>query len=435
VSKRGAVTTTAIALSLLASPVAAGSGALFGEASRTASFADAVTARPGELSAIYFNPGALADLPRAMVTLSGHVGGLQLFFQRNGESEQDMSRLVGGWGVAAGTPLFGPWWLRAFRFGLALHVPAQHALKLRAPTRPDEPSFLMYGDRAERTALAACLSVRLFDRIGVGAGVSLTPTLNTPTLVSYQPGRGASAEDNVVVDLERELQIEASATFGVRAQVHERLALGFAYRQHVTTSAEGPNDVQAGSLLVDDRIDFYDFLEPDEMALGVAAFPHRDWSLSLDLVRSRWSQYRTIHNVTPRPGLSDVHNLRFGAEHRLLPSLALRFGYAFEPSPLPEQVADNNLLDGDRHVIAVGSGLDLRPLGWGPLRLDGHLRAHVMHSQQADKDVAQLSDADPEQAGTQIGNLGYPGFSAGGYVLEGGLTLTVFLGKSRAGGP
>ncbi len=429
----GSAAGAVLALSLLAAPTWAGSGALFGEASRTAGLADAVTARPGELSAIFFNPGALADLPQAMVSLGGHVGGLQLYFQRHGESEQDMSRVVGGWGVAVGTPLFGPWWLREFRFGLALHVPGQHALKLRAPTRPDEPSFLMYGDRAERTALAACLSVRLFDRIGIGAGVSLTPTLYTPTLVSYQPGRGPSAEDNVVVDLERELHIEASATFGIRAQVHDRLALGMAYRQHVTTSAEGPNDVQAGSLLVDDRIDFYDFLEPDEIALGVAAFPDRNWSLSLDLVRARWSQYRTIHNNTPRPALSDVHNLRFGAEYRVLPSVAVRVGYAFEPSPVPEQQADTNLLDGDRHVIAVGSGLDLRPLGWGPLRLDGHLRAHVMHSQQADKDAAQLSDADPEQAGTQIGNLGYPGFSAGGYVLEGGLTLTVFLGKPREG--
>ena len=307
----------------------AGSGALLGEASRTASLADAIVARHGEPSSIYYNPGALADLDRPALTLGGHLGSLELYFQRHDEEAEDRSRLVAGWSVALATPLPGPWWLRLFRIGLALHMPVQHALRLVAPERDDVPTFPLYGDRAERTALAGVLAIELLGRIGIGAGISLSPHLTTPSLISYQPGRGESVQDNVVTDLDRELEIGASAIFGIRAQVHRTVALGLAYRQRTTTSAAGPNDTQAGSLRVDDRIDFYDMLEPDELAVGAAIYPGAGFSASVDLVRARWSAYRTIHNEVPRPRFSDVHDLRVGLEERLPHGWAVRAGYAF----------------------------------------------------------------------------------------------------------
>jgi long-chain fatty acid transport protein len=413
----------------------ADAGALFGDASRTAALAGAVTAQRAELSAIHFNPGGLADLDQPMLALGAHAGALTLAMTRSGEAENDMSRLVAGWSAAVGTPLPGPAWLSAFRFGLAAHLPAQHALRLVAPSRQDAPSFPLYADRAERTAVSAALAVRLFERLGLGAGIALSPRLDTPTVVTYDPARSDSPDENVVIDLERELELGASARVGAKAWPHERLSIGLAWRQEVSMAATGPNDTRAGTLLVDDLIDFYDFVEPDELALGIAVFPHDRWGLSADLVHALWSRYRTIHNEAPSPPFSDVWMLRLGVEHRPLPPLLLRGGYAFEPTPVPEQRATTNLLDADRHVLALGAGLDMRALGWAPLRIDAHARSHLLAEQRADKDRDALGDAQPDAPGRQIDNLGYPGFTAGGYYLEGGLTVAVFLGAAPARRP
>lgn len=398
---------------------------MFGESSRTASLAGAVTGRPGELSSITFNPGGLADIDRPTLSLGVHGGRTELFFQRDGEVKTPMKRAIAGWGAAIGTPMFGPRWLRALRLGFALHVPMQHALRLVAPARSDQPIFPLYGARAERTAVAAAAAIRLFDRLGIGAGFTLAPFLTTPTVVGFDAARGETPQEGVVIDLERELVIQAAPTFGVRAQAHEWVGLGMAYRHRIATAASGPNDTRAGPLVVNDEIDFIDFIEPDELAGGIAITPDRRWSASLDVIYARWSRFRTIHNREPDPRFEDVFNVRLGLEHSPVKSVAMRLGYAFEPSPVRAQHAESNLLDGHRHVVALGAGWDLAR--WAPIRFDAHVSGHILHTRGATKDPALLGDADPEARGQQIDNLGYPGFRAGGGVWQLGLTATFAL--------
>jgi len=354
---------------------------------------------------------------------------MNLSFARHDEPAVQFDRTIAGFGVAIGTRLPGPDWLRAFRIGAAAHLPAQHALRLIAPSRPDEPSFPLYGDRAERISVTASLAAKLFDRIGIGVGVTLAPTLYSPTKATYVAGRGTETE-NVVLDIERELKIGAALVAGVRAQLIDQLALGLAYRQQIDTRAYGPNDVQAGQLVVEDEVDFYDLLAPEEIAAGVGIFPIEALSLSVDLVLARWARYRTIHNVQPPQPFSDVYNLRLGIEW-LTPfeGLAARVGYAFEPSPISEQTGETNLLGGDAHVLAVGAGFDFDRRGWAPLRVDTHFRTHLLQSQQVDKNSAELADTQPDVFGQQINNLGYPGFTAEGHFWQFGLTINYFFGE------
>ena len=211
----------------------AGSGAVFGEASRTAALADAVTARPGELSAIFYNPGAFADLEQSQAAFGAHVGRLQLTYGRDGEPEHTDERTIAGFSLAVGARLPGPDWLRAFRVGIAAHVPAGHAVKLLAPSRPDEPYFPLYRGRVERTSITATLAAKLFSRIGVGVGVMLNPTLYSPTVARYEAWRSPDPDDNVMLSMDRELRLGAAAVAGLRAQVVDQLALGLAYRQEI----------------------------------------------------------------------------------------------------------------------------------------------------------------------------------------------------------
>lgn len=411
----------------------ADSGAMFGESSRAASLAGSMTARPGDTSAIALSPGALADVDRPTAALATHLGALDLWYRRPGEDRVHDRRTIAGFGVSLAAPLpIGPEWLRAFRAGLAVHVPAQHALRLRAPSRPDEPSFPFYADRAERTALTATIATKLFSRIGVGVGITLAPTLIAPTRVGYDPARGSTAEEHVTVDLERELEIGTSAVAGLRTSVSDALSIGFAYRQAIVARAEGPNDTEAAGLVVRDRIDFHDFLAPEELAGGVAVFPSKRLGLSADLARARWSRYRTIHDAEPSPRFRDVVNLRVGAEWAASREIDLRAGYAFEPTPVPAQIFVTNLFDADRHVIAIGAGWDLRARGWAEMRIDMHARTHVVGTHRADKQAASLPDDDATIPGRQTTNLGHPSVEASGSFWQLGLTVS-FFGAKGAG--
>jgi long-chain fatty acid transport protein len=68
----------------------------------------------------------------------------------------------------------------------------------------------------------------------------------------------------------------------------------------------------------------------------------------------------------PPPGFHDTLISRLGVEWRLRdwPKLAidLRGGYAYEPTPAPEQIDLSNFADCDKHTFSTGLGVELRRL-------------------------------------------------------------------------
>ena len=422
-------TGTLILVAALCAPqVALGEGgSVFGEMSRTAAFAGAVTGRPGDNSSMTFNPGALADVDEPTFTLSGQFGRLDMWFERPDEERESMDRTIAGFGFAISAPLPGPPWLRAFRVGTSVYVPAGHALEISAPERDDIPYAPIYGSRAQHVSAVTCIAVDLFSYVSLGASLAVTPELVAPTRVTYVPGRGDTPDENVVVDIERELKVKMTWIAGLRVQPWPFLSLGAVYRQAQIVRATGANDVRAGTVEVTDALDFYDFWSPDEVALGVAGLGD-NWSISADVIWSAWSEFRTIHNRAAEPSFEDTWTGRLGGEWLPNDWLAVRLGYAYEPSPVPSQQAATNFVDSDRHVLALGGGLDFRDLVGFSMNLDLHFRTHILGTQHAEKIESQLNDADEDAAGLQIDNLGFPEYSASGSFWQGGLTLTFYLG-------
>ena len=402
-------------------------GSPLAEPSADASLAGATTARPGDTAAIARNPGAVAHVDRPVITFSGHAGEATAWMVRPGEGGEDLGRGIVGFGAGLVARMPGPEWLRRARLGLAAHLPAEYVLRLSAPPREDEPTALAYGYRAGRVAVAGSLGVELPWGIGIGAGVSVTPSLTTATFVSYDATRGDTPDENVVVDVRNELVTEASAMAGVRWAPLDDFALGLAWRQEQAVDAEGPNDVRAGALVVDAVIDFHEVFAPMEVAFGVWGRPVPALALSADAVFARWSTFRTIHDRPAEPELDDVVSVRAGLEWWVAPFFAVRGGWGFEPTPVPEQRATSNFVDTDRHVLAMGMGFDLEELGWARLRVDLHARFHLHARATHTKDPALLEDAHPDIDGLQIDNQGYPGYDAGGTFGQIGATVTVPL--------
>ena len=416
-----------LALLALASSARADSGAYLGESARAMSLADALVARPGDTSAIYFNPAGIADLERPTLSLYGHLGNRQVRFARSGEVGATSRRVISGYGVSLVARLPGLEWLQRVRIGGSVHLPGTNIIRVLAPVRSDVPIEPYYGGRTDRTAVTVALGVEFPYGLRLGAALSVTANLVAPTSVGFDASRGEDVDDGVIIAQDRDLTLTPSFVIGARWQIIPELALGLVWRQGGATRASGTFDIRAGSIEVLDEYRFYDLLAPEEAALGVAVTPIPALSLSLDLTWGRWSDYRTIHEELPDPLFCDVLDVRAGAEWRAHESLRVRLGYGFLPSPVPEQVALHNFVDSHRHELAFGLGLDLEPLARVPVTIDLALRFHAQHRQRATKDPARLGDASPDTLGQTLENLGYPGFSSRGSVAQVALAITVRL--------
>ncbi len=419
----------AIVLScLLPSHASADSGAADGESARAAALGDAVVARAGDTSAISFNPAGIANIDRTTITLLGHAAYYHLDYARTGERGTSTERGIGGYGISLVVPLPGPEWLRRVHIGAAIHVPSSGIITIDAPTRDDLPNAPLYEARLERTATTFALGIALPGNIDLGIGLTVTPSLLGPTYVSYDARRGATVDEGVSVRLDRDVRFGGSLLVGARWAPVPQFSVGAAYRQGVALRAAGAVDLRAGSIHADDPLDFIDVFSVDEVAIGLAFQLAPELSISTDMTWANWSSFRTLRNQVPAPGFHDTVSLRMGAEYVVDRWAALRLGYAFEPTPVPTQVALSSYLDADRHVLSGGFGLDLEPLTHTPLHFDLYVRAHAVGSMAFTKDASQIPDAHPAIPGQQIDALGYPGMTANILYFQAGLSMTLALG-------
>src|SRR5690606_27225694 len=111
-------------------------------------------------------------------------------------------------------------------------------------------------------------------RLLLGVGFTLAPSLYAPTHVRYDADRAmGNPDDGVVIELDRTLKLKASASVGLRAPLLPKLALALVYHQEIALRATGPNDTVAGGIVVDDPIDFNDYVQPHRLIAGVYVAP------------------------------------------------------------------------------------------------------------------------------------------------------------------
>ncbi len=207
----------------------------------------------------------------------------------------------------------------------------------------------------------------------------------------------------------------------------------------LSTLLEEPLD-----LTIEDLTAFYN---PPTVSLGVTG-GYDIFQFSLDAVWTKWSGFRPLAvpagglgidalagvsiqvdlgTDLPPPSFHDTWTLRTGFDLALplMPSKPMKAvgslevgvhgGYAFVPSPVPEQTGLSNYMDADRHVAALGLGLQLGKLNGvskGPIRFDLAGQYHQLVRTTSVKVDGLVSDTDGD------GRLDYPS----GYALDGELT-------------
>ncbi len=401
----------------------------FGFGARASGLAGAVTADARGAAAAHANPAAVALAAHPEVTLGWGYGRAALTL--NGRDAQ----LLDAHGTDLGLAIPIRWGRVTTAFGLALYLPDQFIARIQL-IPATEPHFVLLDNDLHRIVVEPVLAIRPFPWLSIGGGVSL---------LADAAGNGVAFDVGVVGGekvgegaLDVSLPTRATPHLGVLVTPHERVRLGLAYRGEVDLAVKlsilanvDVGDVVTGDVLIDLRA--LNYFTPRRLTGGAAVDVLPDLTLTADLSWLDWSAFRgavpdlnllitldltppLVDTLFPEAAFHDTFVPRFGAEWRTRAGrvdLALRGGYAFEPSPVPAQVGLTSFADNDRHVVAFGAGIVLRafePILTRPIAFDLGVQWHHLADQVTMKD-----------------QTAFPGraFSSGGELVRGGITMTV----------
>lgn len=394
-----------------------------GLGSRSSAMGSAVTAGVDREVAAHYNPAGVVGGSRTAVSLGMNRQAAHLEVDGQ-ELPTDPSLL---WELGLAVPLPLPPALDGQRLGLGVVavLPQEGIYRLR---QPDDRAirFPLLDGAGRRLVLAWALGWQPIPWLRAGAGAALLPNVPGRVLLDLGEDGGVNA---TAIDIEYDWSLSA----GLAVDLPWDLELGFSYRQGQQMTIDLPVQVEVTqAFAISALVTGPAFFTPPMIAGGLAWHsPDRLLRLGLDLAWYGYSAYQiesptvALADAAGRPvreltvdgsRYDDVLCPRAGAEWWLLRWLALRGGYGYHPTPVPAQRGVTNLLDGDRHVFALGLGVKLPDLGsWapGPLFVDLHGQVQWMEPVAWEKEEIL------------VGNAGYPTLTGRGAVSALGLTLRV----------
>lgn len=183
------------------------------------------------------------------------------------------------------------------------------------------------------------------------------------------------------------------ATAAVLYRPSDALSLGLTFRSSVEIEFEGSVDFdgQQGTpfenTFVDQGVET-ELTTPDTLTFGIG-YQADKLFVELDVGLTTWSTYDELEVEFSEPCQSgdvgcdpaeddtnppssvvrndweDVPNFRLGAQYELVPNVALRLGFAYDLSPIPDDTVAPSLPGNDRIIVSGGAGYV-----WKNLQLD-----------------------------------------------------------------
>jgi len=302
----------------------------------------------------------------------------------------------------------------------------------------------LYGDRL--TAVSMVL----------GAGFKLLPTLSVGAALSIELANTASSQDYVqdatnynslLLDTGVQTHVNVSPTAGVRWKPLGWLRIGGAIHapESFTVATSIDNELPSGTESGTTQTNVFDWMPWSVAAGAEAEIVHRGryrMSVVGSLDYGFWSSYEDRHGQSPAmygPDLAwrDTMSGALGVRHEYGNARAF-VDMHYVPSPVPPQVGRSNYVDDDRAGIAFGGDVLVHlPAALRP-GFQMFVDRFVPRYQQKDSSriVDELPDGSvfgdthnpvPGASGLQTNNPGWPGFSSGGWIWGGAVTLSMPL--------
>jgi long-chain fatty acid transport protein len=377
-------------LLLLCVPVHANPVDAFGFGARGPAMAGAQTAATNDGGANYYNPAALAigdeiriDLGYQLAKPYLRIGG--------GDQAVDSSR-----GLAISLTAPGDIGPIHVAVGLAVFLPDERITRTR--TLPSgRTRWALYDNRPQRLFLASNLSLRIGDDVYIGGGIAYLSRTQGSIDLEGLIGFPDPSVSNLTLDIDVALKTVRYPQAGILWRARPWLLVGAAFRGgfvleldqgfriHGDLGPPGFPVVRDGFFELHSLS--FDLFQPEQWAMGFALQLTPRLLIAGDLTWQRWSAYENpaarivitydlkqlndLVSITTGPPLEkayfhDIFVPRIGVEWLAADSLhsewRLRAGYAFEPSPAPEQRGELNAVDNDKHTFTAGLGVSLRDL-------------------------------------------------------------------------
>lgn len=421
-----------IAVALVLATSRAGADPLdeFGFGPRAAATAGATAVTAVGADAAHLNPAGVALAPHPSVLLGYGYGAMQLDINNRDAEVLDAH----GTSLGLALPLELGRGVRA-AFGLALYLPDQFLARIQL-IPPTEPHFVRLDNDPHRLVADPVLSVRFGRWLALGAGASLLADARGSG-ISFNVGV-VSGEKVGESALDAKLPLRTAPLVGVMIAPDERVRAGLSYRGELSLDIAldilanvDVAGVVSGDALVSVRAANY--FTPRQVVAGIAGEITEELTASAQLTWADWSAAPSgvadlrvlvaldvapplVQTDVPPAEFTDTITPRFGLEYTLRGArthYAVRGGYAYLPSPVPEQTGLTSFADNDRHLLAAGLGVtlaDWKPILTRPIELGVGLQWHQLRKQLTVKDARDF----PGEA-----------FSSGGTIFHATTSMTV----------
>jgi long-chain fatty acid transport protein len=335
-----------------------GSGfALYEGGARSSALASAVVARADDLSAIFYNPAGLVQLPKIQI-----MGGFTTFIPR--------VEIVTHFGPVTTPNLmessvsFAPHFFAscqvAERVWLGLGVNSPFGLGIQYnhnwPGR-----FNLTQASIQTLNFNPTMAVKVTDYLSAGAGLDIMHFALDMKRVLPLPLLGPQA-----VDLQGG-SWGLGFNLGLLLKPQDYLAVGVSYRSQVRQQVEGTARFRPFSAFDGDASG--SIILPDMIFAGIMVRPTKRLSAEGGIIWTRWDSFKRLdikfaNALGTLSELKEWHNTwrgQLGVEYQALPWLDLRAGYAFENEPMPDRSADYLVPTTDRrHNFSFGTGFHWR---------------------------------------------------------------------------
>ncbi|HEX9983270.1 MAG TPA: outer membrane protein transport protein [Thermoanaerobaculia bacterium] len=370
-------TILAAALLLIALPLQASD-----QNAKAAGMGGAFAAQANDASAIYYNPGGLALLEKP----KGIAAGLNVTSLNQG--------LYQGLppGIGAGTVAeqqknreLIPHAFLSMPLGDRIVAGLGTFYPYRRTTEWAEPEqfagrFLATRSSLEALDFAPTIAVRAGSTLGIGAGIIYRSSKVSATRLLGAELDGVT-RNIASVAMSTDLEPAFGFSAGVLHRPSPHFAWGLTYRSAISTDYVGVGtltQIATGDTQFDQLVAAafpFDrplplssgFNFPAEATAAVAWSPSKPVLVEVDYTRTGWSDVREVNfafsanpNLDTRYRLDfkDTSSLRAGLRFQFPTGPQVRFGYAFEQSPQPDQTVGPFLADSDRNILTAGVGLD-----------------------------------------------------------------------------
>lgn len=408
---------------------------LYGFGSSTAALAGANRARSLDAYAVATNPALMSKKDGIQLTL-GYLGSVDQFDKI--ENVVVDNTTLGAGSVQTGkfntdVPDVANYLIGAifpvvhnkyrWRLGFIFQVPFDKIIE----NKTDDyyrPQFALYQTDAQRVNWSVGGSMA-FDKLSIGLTGTLYFKTNT-NLVSRMPtGAGQSASANTAITIRPAI----APTVSLNYELGEGNDLSLFYTAAKDYRADFVVEAAIGLFTNPSPLNFNGnaslFYDPEVFSIG-HAYRYSRWDFLTSVDYEKWSPYdgsmikldfttftSSLSQIRTNTKFKDIVVPRVGVTYDLENGQSLRLGYAFRPSPVPDQKGDSNFLDSDRHIIGLGHSFkfgSLFGLVDGNFSFDSHLQAQRFVSKKVDKTGPSTT-------------IGFPGYTIAGTVFSYGFAL------------